>query len=413
MEKLGQVQLNDRKILVEEVVRMLPYTTVTLLGPSGTGKTTFAEEIAKDERLGIDKLVILRLQGLCSEDFRIPTLQEEINIATGEKTNKKIVEFAKIGIFKEIVDNPQTKYLLFLDEILRADANVAPLLFELLERKIDGVYRDNLYIITCANYGDGYISNIDYSDSALRRRQIFIEYIPQKEDIVDFMIKKQYHPLILELMEYLDICYILNHDQSSKDLEQDTQLGSWDLLNKRWKSFDKEPGEYQFFKEDLLRFGSYFFSDYTITEMLNRITILEEMKEINIQKEIIENNALNDDDYLCKLSKKVKDKIINKRKDMLTKTKQFVKGEYIKDNTYFDKNILNICRVFVNDIPYLNALLIELKKIIYISKEENDASKEWSRIQLLLVKQLQNESKKNEEIKKVFEEIRIGISLAA
>ena len=161
MEKLGQVQLNDRKILVEEVVRMLPYTTVTLLGPSGTGKTTFAEEIAKDERLGIDKLVILRLQGLCSEDFRIPTLQEEINIATGEKTNKKIVEFAKIGIFKEIVDNPQTKYLLFLDEILRADANVAPLLFELLERKIDGVYRDNLYIITCANYGDGYISNID------------------------------------------------------------------------------------------------------------------------------------------------------------------------------------------------------------------------------------------------------------
>ena len=89
MEKLGQVQLNDRKILVEEVVRMLPYTTVTLLGPSGTGKTTFAEEIAKDERLGIDKLVILRLQGLCSEDFRIPTLQEEIDIATGEKTNKK------------------------------------------------------------------------------------------------------------------------------------------------------------------------------------------------------------------------------------------------------------------------------------------------------------------------------------
>ena len=147
--------------------------------------------------------------------------------------------------------------------------------------------------------------------------------------------------------------------------------------------------------------------------MLNRITILEEMKEINIQKEIIENNALNDDEYLCKLSKKVKDKIINKRKDMLTKTKQFVKGEYIKDNTYFDKNILNICRVFVNDIPYLNALLIELKKIIYISKEENDATKEWSRIQLLLVKQLQEESKKNEEIKKVFEEIRIGISLAA
>ncbi len=413
MEKLGQVQLRDRKILVEEVVRMLPYTTVTLLGPSGTGKTTFAEEIAKDKRLGVDKLVILRLQGLCSEDFRIPTLQEEINMETGEKTSKKIVEFAKIGIFKEIVDNPQTKYLLFLDEILRADANVAPLLFELLERKIDGIFRENLYIITAANYGENYLSNIDYSDSALRRRQIFIEYIPQKEDIVDFMVAKKYHPLILELMEYLDTSHILNHDKSSKDLEQDTQLGSWDLLNKRWKSFDKQHDDYQFFKEDLLRFGSYFFSDYTTLELMNRITVLEEMKEVDIQKVIIDNDALNNDEYLNKLSKKIQDKIINKRKDMLTKTKQFIKDQYIKDNKYFDENVLNICRVFVNDIPYLNALLIELKKVIYLNLEENDATKEWNRIQLLLVKQLQNESKNNKEISKIFEEIKNGISLAA
>ena len=122
---------------------------------------------------------------------------------------------------------------------------------------------------------------------------------------------------------------------------------------------------------------------------------------------------LNNDEYLNKLSKKIQDKIINKRKDMLTKTKQFIKDQYIKDNKYFDENVLNICRVFVNDIPYLNALLIELKKVIYLNLEENDATKEWNRIQLLLVKQLQNESKNNKEISKIFEEIKNGISLAA
>ena len=27
---------------------------------------------------------------------------------------------------------------------------------------------------------------------------------------------------------------IVNHDKASKELEQDTQLGSWNLLNNRW-----------------------------------------------------------------------------------------------------------------------------------------------------------------------------------
>lgn len=413
MNKIGQVQIEDKETLIEEVTRMLPFSTITLLGPSGTGKTTFVEEIARSKQLNIDKLVILRLQGLSSEDFRIPTLQEEIDLKTGKKTNKKIIEFAKIGVFKEIIDNPDKKYLVFLDEILRSDASVAPLLFELLERKIDGIFRENLYIITAANYGENYISNIDYSDSALRRRQIFIEYIPQKKDVVEFMIKNEYHPLILEIIEYLNDSYILNHDKSSKELEQDTQLGSWDLLNKRWKTMNKPSDDYEFFKEDLLKYANYMFSEYTINEMLNKITLLEEIKVVDIQKVIIENDALNNDEYLNTLSERVRSKIINKRKDLLTKTKQFIKESYIKDHNYFEKNILNICKVYVNDIPYLNALLLDLKRNIFLTTDQNKAEKEWNKIQMILIKQLQTESKTNKEIKKVFEEIKLGISIAA
>ena len=41
----------------------------------------------------------------------------------------------------------------------------------------------------CAtNLGDDYICNIDFTDPALRRRQIFIEWDPNKEDIIEYML---------------------------------------------------------------------------------------------------------------------------------------------------------------------------------------------------------------------------------
>lgn len=163
----GQIIINDGKdVLVREIVRMLPYTTITLLGPSGSGKTTLVEEIAKDPRLGIDKFVTLRMQGMAAEDFRLPIIVDETDVKTGRKKSEetllnletghrkvsKSVEFANIGIFKEIIDNPDKKYLLFLDEILRINAECAPLLFGLLEKRIDGIVAKNLYIMTAANY---------------------------------------------------------------------------------------------------------------------------------------------------------------------------------------------------------------------------------------------------------------------
>lgn len=163
---LGTIMINDGKdVLIREVLRMLPYTTVTLLGPAGTGKTTIIEEIA--EKAGfIDELVILRLQGLSSEDFRMPMLVEEripIKLPEGKAGQlslqhfeipqpKKTVEFAKMGVLKAICDNPKKNYLIMFDEILRAEQSVATLLFELFERKIDGIFRPNMFVMTAANY---------------------------------------------------------------------------------------------------------------------------------------------------------------------------------------------------------------------------------------------------------------------
>lgn len=79
-----------------------------------------------------------------------------------------------------------------------------------------------------------YINNFDFKDSALRRRQVFIEYIPSKEDIVNFAYEHDYHPMVIEALEALPMEHIVSHT-STKEFEQDTQLGSWAGLNHRWK----------------------------------------------------------------------------------------------------------------------------------------------------------------------------------
>lgn len=132
--KLGSIKINEGKdVLIREVLRMLPYTTVTLLGPAGTGKTSIIEEIA--EKAGyIDELVILRLQGLGAEDLRMPMLvdndveQKPKKVSKEVKSDivafktfemnkpKKTVEFAKMGCLKAICDNPDKNYLVFCDK---------------------------------------------------------------------------------------------------------------------------------------------------------------------------------------------------------------------------------------------------------------------------------------------------------
>lgn len=116
----GVVEIDNLKDLTREIELMLPFSTISLIGPSGTGKTYLTQQLINNPKLGIDKLVILRLQGLTSEDFRIPVLNTTVVTRDGVEREEKQVDFATIGIFKEIDDNPETKYLLFFDKNLVA-----------------------------------------------------------------------------------------------------------------------------------------------------------------------------------------------------------------------------------------------------------------------------------------------------
>ena len=133
--KYGQIIINDKKTLLKEITTMLPYTTIHLIGPSGSGKTSLVESLINIKELEIDELKIVRLQGVSSEDFRLPVVKTlKKNFSFEEE--RKVVELINMGIFQEILDNPDKKYLVFFDELLRADSSITPLLFGLLERSI-------------------------------------------------------------------------------------------------------------------------------------------------------------------------------------------------------------------------------------------------------------------------------------
>lgn len=171
MARIGdknQVIIDNLDELLKEVRTMIKYTSINIIGPSGTGKTTFAERLQElAPELNIHKTIVFRLQGVGSEDFRIPIVKDVIKTKKvgpldggslfdkkeNEVTvNEKTVELINMGIFQEILDNPDKNYLLLFDEVTRADASVAPLLFGLFERRINGVQAPNMYVLACCNY---------------------------------------------------------------------------------------------------------------------------------------------------------------------------------------------------------------------------------------------------------------------
>ena len=370
----GQIIIKEKKELLKEIATMLPFTSIHLIGPSGSGKTTIAEELVNIEELGIDELKILRLQGVSSEDFRLPivkTIKKKDDLFGNEDKEEKTVELINMGVFQEIIDNPQKTYLILFDEILRADASVAPLLFGLLEGRINGIKVNNMRVLACSNYGEQYITNFDFSDSALRRRQIFIEYIPCKEDIVDFIKEKNYNSILTECMELLPMSDIVNHDKASKELEQDTQLGSWNLLNNRWNKL--KINSYDEGRNDISSYGEYFFNSKTKSALLNKLVLLKQLQEIDIHKEIIQGKGLEEGKEI----KNKKGKVIDKE-EMLTelkiRTKTFILNETLtKEKNYLLDNLKDILFVFRNDQILAVSLLSDLNTKIKIMSEKDSS----------------------------------------
>ena len=412
----GQIIIKEKKELLKEIATMLAFTSIHLIGPSGSGKTTIAEELVNIKELGIDELKILRLQGVSSEDFRLPivkTIKKKDELFGNEDREEKTVELINMGVFQEIIDNPQKTYLILFDEILRADASVAPLLFGLLEGRINGIKVNNMRVLACSNYGEQYITNFDFSDSALRRRQIFIEYIPCKEDIIDFIKEKNYNSILTECMELLPMSDIVNHDKASKELEQDTQLGSWNLLNNRWNKLGIN--SYDEGRNDISSYGEYFFNTKTNSALLNKFVLLKQLQEIDIQNEIIQGKGLEEGKEI----KNKKGKVIDKEEiltELKIRTKTFILNETLtKEKNYLLDNLKDILFVFRNDQILAVSLISDLKSKIKIMSEKDSSvsSKLMSKFLDIIDRIGDMVDSKDEEYSKLCQEIMDSANLKA
>lgn len=363
INKQGVLVVNGKKNLLRVIKRNLPYTTISIIGNAGTGKTTLMESLKEVKELGIDEIIIFRLQGLSSEDFRVPTIDRKMIVKNGETREEKYIEFTNVGVFKDIIDNPDKKYLLVLDEITRASRDVVPLLFSMLEGKLmDGIKRENLYIVTAFNDGDDYVMNFNFEDPALRRRQIFVEYEPNIEDFREFIIKNNYHPVIQEMAEHLTIENVIDHDVF-KDKEQTTTFGSWNIFNSVIQDLEKEMEKelsYNDIKEEFLTFGCLYFNDKTIKKAIDILTLLESLNTIDYQKEIIDKLGLLDEVTVYDTKGKVYNKI-GKTKSLAIKTLNFIKKKTLEDNSYFANNCVNIIKNFEFEQALMLALVGQIK----------------------------------------------------
>lgn len=308
-------------------------------------------------------------------------------------------------------------------EITRASADIAPLLFELFERKIDGVFRPNMFIMTACNYdGDEYIRNIDFTDPALRRRQIFIEWDPTKDDITEYMLQNNYHPIIQEVVETLPYSDLINHS-TTKELEQTTQLGSWAMLNDRWKHIEKYENvkfDYRSAKEDAAIFGAYMFNETTLKSIINQLTLFEQINTIDLHKEIIVNQGLNTPGYVMYDKKGNIYEYENRKTELLIRTKYFIRNEIVKDIKYLQDNADNIVLLFDGKPEMFVSFFKDINRAIERdcafkykddkNKAESEANKRKSAVVKEVFKVKQTHAK-DKQFVKIFKNFSEGLSL--
>ncbi|AVQ21377.1 hypothetical protein C4N15_06865 [Fusobacterium necrophorum subsp. funduliforme] len=269
---------------------------------------------------------------------------------------------------------------------------MAPLLFGLLERRINGIKVPNMWTICSSNSvaDSDYINNFDFKDSALRRRQVFIEYIPSKEDIVNFAYEHDYHPMVIEALEALPMEHIVSHT-STKEFEQDTQLGSWAGLNHRWKK--KNVTSYKEGALDMQLAGCLYFNHITKQAVAEKMELFNQIAEIDIQKEIIENNGLDEGNEI-RTKKGIIYKKEGKELELRIRTKTFIVNECLKDYDYLLKFLPNILHIFENDVIIFLSLIEEFqRKYMKIYKEKAPKGKNAIQPDLFVAKSF-NECKR-------------------
>ena len=303
---------------------------IVITGDAGTGKTVTVIESLKE--MGITP-ILYRMQGIDSTDIAgIPTRNEK----------EHCLEYLKPKEIHQIMSNPNQKYALILDEVNRAEPEMAPILFQLFEKKIENKTYDNLLVIAMINLGQEYDTNIDFtSDKALLRRVSMMEFKPNTQDILKYAKDKGYNNTIQKVMEKLDGSYwsYSSKSQSEKEVENVTTLGSfydWNNYLQRLSQLENKDHNSFTITEMITSWvndvSHLYFNSEIGGKVYSILVTLKNLWELDIQKDVIDKEQIPD------AYKKYKEEIL------IRVTQHFI--EKAKQEAYVIKNARHIINLF-------------------------------------------------------------------
>ena len=215
------------------------------------------------------------------------------------------MEYLKPKEIHQIMSNPGQKYALILDEVNRAEPEMAPILFQLFEKKIENKTYDNLLVIAMINLGQEYDTNIDFtSDKALLRRVSMMEFKPNTEDILKYARDKGYNNTIQKVMEKLDGNYwsYSSKSQSEKEVENVTTLGSfydWNNYLQRLSQLENKDHNAFTITEMITTWvndvSHLYFNSEIGGKIYSILVTLKNLLELDIQKDVIDKEQIPDD----------------------------------------------------------------------------------------------------------------------
>lgn len=276
------------------------------------------------------------------------------------------MEFAPLGWMQWIIDNPEKKVLLFLDEIGRAKDEVQAAIFDLMTSKIKGKYYPKLQVVMAMNYGTSYISDFSFEDDAFIRRCLFFKYQPSKKDVRAFFKANNYHQTIIDVIDTSGVNF-LDYGLKNEDgyeFEQTTNLGSWYSFNQRLINKAKIDN-----KE---------LKDLTLPEVVAEFTVcsklfFNERSSVKIKQALDEMLNVNVDIEKDILAKGTIPKAFeSKTEDILLKLKSFIVNEpnKINDSKNKDLYLKNTIKLLEKKGDYIIQIVTELQKV----KGENESA---------------------------------------